>query len=216
MRLAEWRARMGPGHVVLVLMVAVGLLWLGWWGWGKYQEPRQYPYSLATSGGPPGYPVWVEDQIFGRWIRFSGGSVGEVSWEEPPSGGGILSLSGTPVPETWYARWFSFREQTFYELDMELPEDLEERVRRWYRAYSRSEGYRHTLLAGYSGDGRARLWWRVNCVTGIGCRDEDTRLFPIVREAQAEEVDGDPGRYRESTEWLIDKERMPADVEVPE
>ena len=211
MRLAEWRARMGPGHVVLLLMLAVGLVWLGWWGWGKYQEPRQYPYSLATSGGPPGYPVWVEDQIFGRWIRFSGGSVGEVSWEEPPSGGGILSLSGTPVPETWYARWFSFREQTFYELDIALPEDLEERVRQWYRDYPRSQHYQHMLLAGYSGDGRARLWWEVWC-GGPFCDEDEPLYFPIVREAQAEEVDGDAGRYEQRTQRRIELGRMPAEV----
>lgn len=160
--------------------------------------------------------MWVEDQVFGPWIRFSGGTVGEVSWGEPPSGGAILSLIGTPVPDAWHARWFSFRQQTFYELDIELPDDLEERVRQWYRAYSRSEGYRHTLLAGYSGDGRARLWWRVNCVTGIGCRDEETRLFPIVREAQAEEVDGDPGRYEQRTQRRIELGRMPAEVNSAE
>ena len=215
MSLAEWRGRLGPGHVVLLLMLAVGLVWLGWWGWGKYQEPRTYPYSIAISGGPDGWPVWVEDQIFWGAFSISGGSVSDRSWDEPPDGGKTAVLGDVPIPDRLTARWFSFREQTFYELDIALPEDLEERVRQWYRDYPRSQHYQHMLLAGYSGDGRARLWWEVWC-GGPFCDEDEPLYFPIVREAQAEEADGDPGRYTKRTAELREEGAIPADVEVPE
>ncbi|MCH8505467.1 MAG: hypothetical protein LAT50_14225, partial [Ectothiorhodospiraceae bacterium] len=63
-----------------------------------------------------------------------------------------------------------------------------------------------------SGDGRVRLWWRAMC-RGF-CGDEPVYL-PIIKEAVGTQAEGDPERYRESTEYHRNLNRIPPEPESP-
>jgi hypothetical protein len=56
-----------------------------------------------------------------------------------------------PAPSSVQARWFSYRTQTFYEIDLALP-DTDALLQQWYRDFPPSQ-YRHYLVAGFSGRG---------------------------------------------------------------
>ncbi len=171
-----------------------------------------YPYAVITGGGPDGWPAWVEELRFdGAWGPPVGGVGGDISWDEPPSRGGLAALGPLPVPRTMSARWFSHRTLTFYEIDLELPEDTEQRVRDFYREHPASD-YRHALMVGISGDGRVRLWWRAMCRGFCG---DDPAYLPIIKEAIGQQVDGDPARYANRTAQQRERGRIPPAPEPP-
>ncbi|MCH8503262.1 MAG: DUF2931 family protein [Ectothiorhodospiraceae bacterium] len=171
-----------------------------------------YPYAFITGGGPEGWPVWVEDLVFDESLRVPAGSIsGRSSWDLPPEGGKTAVMGPRPVPNSMSARWFSHRTLTFYEIDLELPEDTEERVHEFYRQHPPSD-YRHALMVGISGDGRVRLWWRAICRGFCG---DDPAYLPIVKEAVGQQKDVDPEKYRVWTEELRELGRIPPDPEPP-
>jgi hypothetical protein len=115
--------------------------------------PDRYPYDLAATGGPSGWPVFIEDVTFDdHWgMRFG---VVEGGFDIiPPTGGKTAVLGHLPVPKTLHARWFSHRNQTFYEIDLALPADLKQRLRKWFRQHPTKDFF-HTLVLGFAGDGR--------------------------------------------------------------
>lgn len=173
----------------------------------------RYNYVFATTGGPEGWPIWIESIVLDDRVHVPGGIVRSISWNEPPTRAGSSDLLGPQrLPTSLYARWFSFRSQTFYEIELDLPEAWKADAHEVYRQYRNNRRYRHHLLIGLSGDGRARLWWRSSC--GWLC-DDDPILIPIVEQAYAWEVDGDPSHYQQRTERRRELGRIPPEAEPP-
>ena len=170
-------------------------------------EPREYDFAVSVAGGPQGWPVWVEDITFdGTWSARGGslrGGYGHI-----PPGGGVVGISPKPAPSTVHARWFSFRTQTFYEVTFSLPEDLDDKLRQWYRDYPLDD-YNHTLIVGFSGKGEALAWWEAFCNTCNYDRSHDFST-PLIDNVQAEEVEGDPSGYRLQTQELVDEGSIPS------
>ncbi|WP_234261649.1 DUF2931 family protein [Halomonas sp. MCCC 1A11062] len=111
------------------------------------------------------------------------------------------------APTSVQARWFSYRTQTFYEIDLALP-DTDALLQQWYRDYPLPD-YRHYLMVGFSGRGEAKVWWRARC---RACGSDRSRDFhaPIVESAWAEEVVGDPATFRSQTQRRIDEGIIPS------
>ncbi|MCC5812119.1 MAG: DUF2931 family protein [Ectothiorhodospiraceae bacterium] len=171
-----------------------------------------YPYAVITGGGPDGWPAWVEELRFDGYVNIGGGSIGgRMTWDSPPDDGAITVMDYGSIPRTVYARWFSHRTLTFYEIHLELPEDTEQRMRKFYREHPASD-YRHALMVHISGDGRLRIWWRAMC-RGF-CRD-DPAYLPIVKEAVGEQIEGDPSRYANRTAQQRERGRIPPEPEPP-
>jgi len=181
------------------LVIGLGLLVLAALAVGYARGPRLYDYGTATVGGPYGWPVFVEQLIFdGRW-RVGVGILGGGFEEVPPRGGKLAASDPRPVPKTLHARWFSHRTQTYYEIDLTLPEDLEARVRRWYRRYPPPD-YLHFLVTGIAGDGRVYVWWSANCIRCPLYDHSQDFYEPLIPLAHGRVVEGDPNRYRAQIE----------------
>ena len=119
-----------------------------------------------------------------------------------------MGISPKPAPSTVHARWFSYRTQTFYEVILSLPEDLDAKLRKWYRDYPLDD-YNHTLIVGFSGKGEALAWWEAFCNTCNYDRSHDFST-PLIENVQAEVVEGDPSGYRLQTQESIDEGSMPS------
>ncbi|MCC5812117.1 MAG: DUF2931 family protein [Ectothiorhodospiraceae bacterium] len=199
-------ARISSIHHLLWLALLAALA-------GCASSPGQpYPYAVVTGSGPDGWPAWVEELTFDNSWRVAAGAIGgNPDWDIPPQSGKITVIGRGPVPRTMQARWFSHRTLTFYEIELELPEDTELRVRDFYRKHPASD-YRHALMVGISGDGRVRLWWRAMCRGFCG---DDPVYLPIIKEAVGTQAEGDPERYRESTEYHRNLNRIPPEPESP-
>src|SRR5690554_1422717 len=170
-------------------------------------EPRKYDFAVSVAGGPKGWPVWIESITFDdSWIARGGTSGG--GFDHIPPGGAIVGISPKPAPSTVHARWFSYRTQTFYEVILSLPEDLDDKLRKWYRDYPLDD-YSHTLIVGFSGKGEALAWWKAFCSTCNYDRSHDFHT-PLIENVQAEVVEGDPSGYRLQTQELVDEGSMPS------
>ncbi len=170
-------------------------------------EPREYDFAVSVAGGPKGWPVWVEDITYDDTWSSPGGTLGGGFDHDPP-GGAIAILGPKPAPSTVHARWFSYRTQTFYEVTFSLPDDLDDKLRQWYREYPLDD-YNHTLIVGFSGKGEALAWWKAFCSTCDYDRSHDFHT-PLIENVQAEVVEGDPSGYRLQTQELIDEGSMPS------
>ena len=159
-------------------------------------EPREYDFAVSVAGGPQGWPVWVEDITFDGTWNARGGSL-RGGYDHIPPGGGVVGISPKPAPRTVQARWFSFRTQTFYEVTLSLPEDLDDKLRKWYRDYP-LEDYSHTLIVGFSGKGEALAWWKAFCSSCNYDRSHDFHM-PLAEDVAAEVVEGDPTWYEDIT-----------------
>ena len=170
-------------------------------------EPLKYDFAVSVAGGPEGWPVWVEEVIFDQSWRVPAGGI-EHGFDQRPPIGGVAILGPKPAPSSVHARWFSYRTQTFYEVILSLPEDLDDKLRKWYRDYPLDD-YSHTLIVGFSGKGEALAWWKAFCSTCNYDRSHDF-YTPLIENVQAEEVEGDPSGYRLQTQELIDEGSMPS------
>ncbi|MCE8050232.1 DUF2931 family protein [Halomonas daqingensis] len=171
-------------------------------------EPSRYEFTLQTIGGPRGWPVWVEKLTFDHAWGAPVGGLSEGFDRDPPRGNRTAVL-GTylPAPQSIQARWFSYRTQTFFEIDLALP-DSDALLQQWYRDYPSSD-YRHTLVAGFSGEGEVYVWWRARCRACGGDRSRDFHA-PIVESAWAEEVEGNPDWYREHIQEYVNEGVFPS------
>ncbi|EPC04064.1 hypothetical protein L861_01795 [Litchfieldella anticariensis FP35 = DSM 16096] len=170
-------------------------------------EPRRYKFSLGANGGPTGWPVWVEELTFDHSWSSPVGNLGGGFDIRPPTGGKTAILAHpVAAPQSMQARWFSYRTQTFYEIDLELP-DTDALLRRWYREYPPSK-YEHDLIVGFSGQGEVYVWWQAWC-SECSDRSQDFHA-PIVESAYGEEAEGDPNWYLEQTQEYIDEGTMPS------
>ncbi|EWH01378.1 DUF2931 family protein [Halomonas sp. BC04] len=112
-----------------------------------------------------------------------------------------------PAPSSVQARWFSYRTQTFYEIELELT-DIDSLVHQWYREYPPPD-YRHVLVTGFSGEGEAFVWWWARC---RACGSDRSRDFhaPIVESAYGEVAEGDPATFRSQTQRRVDEGIIPS------
>ncbi len=173
---------------------------------GCSREPERYDFGVAVAGGPKGWPVWVEDVHFDdRW----GVPVGAIDsgYENTPPTGPVARMSPKPPPQKLFARWFSYRTQTFYEIHLALPEDMAQRVARWYRKYPWRD-YNHKLIVGLSGTGEAKVWWKAFCLPCDRDRSQDL-LATLIEGAQGQKVEGDPYPYVYQTTDYVDQGVIP-------
>ncbi|MCE8039380.1 DUF2931 family protein [Halomonas sp. MCCC 1A11062] len=171
-------------------------------------EPRRYDFAVQPVGGPTGWPIWVEELTFDHSWSARAGNISSGFEYRPPRVGGVNVLAHPmPAPSSVQARWFSYRTQAFYEIDLALP-DTDALLQQWYRDFPPSQ-YRHYLVAGFSGKGEVMVWWRASCKD---CGRDRSRDFhaPIVESAWAEEVVGDPATFRSQTQRRIDDGIIPS------
>ncbi|MGP4846042.1 DUF2931 family protein [Marinobacter sp. 1Y8] len=150
-------------------------------------------------GAPQHYDVWVErfelEASGVRHWRMPMGSVG-CCWKGPngPSGKGA---SMAPFPDYIGIQWFSFAEQKFYQRLFSLPKGLEEKMLE-HVTYTTSMGTysqpRRKLTIGAAPGGQIVLW----ISNRSGNEVEVARL-------QANEIEGDPSKYRVRTEEYLER-----------
>lgn len=169
-------------------------------------EPREYDFAVSVTGGPEGWPVWVEDVIFDQSWGVPAGGI-EYGFDQRPPRGGVAMISPKRAPNTVHARWFSYRTQTFYEVTFSLPGDLDEKLSQWYRDYPRDD-YIHTLIVGFSGKGEVLAWWEAFCNACDYDRSHDFHM-PLAEDIVAEVVEGDPGRYNVRTREYVEEGVIP-------
>ena len=170
-------------------------------------ERKTYEYTVIVSGGPSGWPVWVEEVTLNGDRRIPGGAISYGYDQAPPTGGRIV-IAPAPVPERVEARWFSHREQKFYEVSLPMPEEFSETVAEWFEDYPTPK-YGHYFIVGFSGKGQALAWWRASCRDCAG--DEDSGFAaPVIDESRAEAANGDPSGYQAQVQHYIDKGVIPA------
>lgn len=179
----------------IIARAAVSILFL-FMVTGCSSEARKYDFAVSVAGGPKGWPVWVEDITFDESWSTRGGSL-RGGYDHIPPGGGVVGISPKSAPSTVHARWFSFRTQTFYEVTFSLPDDLDDKLRQWYRDYP-PEDYSHTLIVGFSGKGEALAWWEAFCSTCNYDRSHDFHI-PLAESVVAKVVEGNPAWYEDIT-----------------
>ncbi|KPQ26882.1 MAG: Protein of unknown function (DUF2931) [Marinobacter excellens HL-55] len=161
-------------------------------------EPKTYDFAVQVAGGPERWPVWIEEVIFDDNWSARGGSK-ESGFNQRPPQGGIIVVDPKPAPTKVYARWFSYRTQTFYETTFQLPDDLDEKLDDWYSQYPRQDyQYMHYLVVGFSGKGEAIAWWKASC---LPCGRDRNQAFskPLIDKVSAKVVSGDADEYRART-----------------
>ncbi|MDI5985697.1 DUF2931 family protein [Halomonas sp. M4R5S39] len=189
-------------------MLSLTLLWGLITACSVESEPPRYEFAVKSNGGPSGWPVWVEELTFDDAWRAPAGSLSGGFDIRPPRGRKTVTLSRPmPAPSSLQARWFSYRTQTFYEIDLELPE-TGKLLRQWYRDYPASR-YLHSLIAGFSGQGEVFVWWHAWCRDCGNDRSQDLHA-PIVESAHANEAQGEPAWYYEQTQQYIDEDVIPS------
>jgi hypothetical protein len=150
--------------------------------------------------------VWVKQVEFDGTWAVGAGSLGG-GFDQRPPGGKVSIIYPKQAPRSVYAQWFSYRTQTFYEVTFLLPEDLDDKLRKWYRDYP-LEDYSHTLIVGFSGKGEALAWWKAFCSTCSYDRSHDFST-PLVENVKGEVVEGDPGRYNVRTGEHVERGTIP-------
>ncbi|MBT2788477.1 MULTISPECIES: DUF2931 family protein [unclassified Halomonas] len=170
-------------------------------------EPREYNFVISVAGGPTAWPVRVEELTFDNNWSAPGGIL-RGGFDDSPPGGAMVILSPKPAPKSVQARWYSYRTKTFHQIDLSLPEDFSDRVEELYEEFPQPH-YLHTLIVGFSGKGEALVWWEAFCLQCDQDRSQDFST-PIVENAQANVVEGDPSRYRSQTEQFISEGLFPS------
>ncbi|MCE8042843.1 DUF2931 family protein [Halomonas desiderata] len=194
----RWTTRLRPVLLLALLLLTAAC----------EAEPRHYDFSVQPVGGPTGWPIWVEELTFDHTWSARAGNISSGFEYRPPRVGGVNILAHPmPAPASVQARWFSYRTQTFYEIDLELP-DTDALLKQWYRDYPPSQ-YLHYLVTGFSGKGEVMVWWRAYCEA---CGRDRSRDFhaPIVESAWAEEVEGNPDWYREHIQEYVNEGVFPS------
>ena len=114
-------------------------------------EAKTYEYTVIVSGGPSGWPIWVEEVTLNGDRRIPGGAISYGYDQTPPTGSRVV-LDAAPVPQRVEARWFSHRTQRFFEVSLPMPEEFSETVARWFESYPTPD-YGHYFIVGFSGKG---------------------------------------------------------------
>ena len=178
---------------------------------------RSEPMIEATAINAQGF-VWIEYVEFdNRWAG-SGGNVGRGRCQGgeyvrprelgPPRVLGSASNSPLPVPNRAYFRWFNFSQQRYYEAlidDPSMPQrakDFAFSLRDWRR-------FKFSLVYDFPENGKVRLWLYGTDHKASIRIPEDKWIYTLLGTAQGFEIDGDPQRYKESTEQARQECRIP-------
>ncbi len=171
-------------------------------------ESPKYNFVISVAGGPTGWPVRLEELTFDNAWDAPGGILRGGFDQQPPGGALVVLSSPKTAPNSLQARWFSYGTETFYEIELSLPEDFSDRVDEWYQKYPEPK-YGHYLIVGFSGKGEALVWWEAFCSLCGYDRSEDFST-PIVENAQATVVEGDASQYRSQTEQFVNGGLFPS------
>lgn len=191
-----WIRRIGALSLAIVMLA------------GCSREPERYDFGVAVAGGPKGWPIWGEKVVFDDRWRVGAGAIDSGYERVPPKGKVSVLSNPRKAPQTIFARWFSYRTQTFYEIHLTLPDDMAQQVARWYRQYPRSD-YLHTLIVGLSGAGEAKVLWTAACMS---CEWRDfSKDFQatLIAGARGQKVEGDPYPYVYQTTDFVDQGVIP-------
>ena len=98
-------------------------------------QEKTYDYSFSEDGiGGKGWPTWGEYLIVNEAWRVPVGNLPGGTVDNIP----VSSQSGLgkkPIPQTLRARWFSYRNQTFYEATLTIPEEKQALIKQWFKQY---------------------------------------------------------------------------------
>lgn len=166
---------------------------------GCASSPKEdVPWSIRVAA-PKHYEVWVEEMFLEK--------TGERSWRQPigsvgccwrgargPSGKGA---GVAPFPELIFLHWFSLAEQKYYVKLIDVPPDLQERMRE-PAAYKTQvdvrSGPRHSMVIGLAPGGTVVVW----IMNQIGNEVEVMRM-------KASEGPGDPSDFTERTKGYLER-----------
>lgn len=164
---------------------------------GCASSPKEdVPWSIRIAT-PKHYEVWVEEMHLEK--------TGERSWRQPigsvgccwsgargPSGKGA---GVDPFPELIFLHWFSFAEQKYYVKLIEVPPELQERMREpapYKTQVDERSGPRHSMVIGLAPGGTVVVW----IMNQIGNEIEVMRM-------QASEGPGSPSDFTERTKGYL-------------
>ncbi|WP_428240848.1 DUF2931 family protein [Gynuella sp.] len=173
-----------------------------------------YDYGFAEGGiGGHGWPIWVEKLVFNEsWGVPVGNLSGQTEEDERPPFGTIASFNEIPLPHSAWARWFSYRNQTFYEITVGISKTKQEQIKQWFKQYPTTK-YSHTLSTGFAGQGEIQIWWTAMCIRPSCPKDHlEEHYFELIPRIPAIVAEGDPSQYRERTKGEIKDGTIPAEA----
>ncbi|AMQ90959.1 hypothetical protein ASQ50_09825 [Marinobacter sp. LQ44] len=157
------------------------------------------PWGIQVAA-PKHYDIWGVSMFLEK--------PGERSWRQPVgyvsccwkegergpwgSGGGV-----DPFPELIFLHWFSFAEQKYYVKLIEVPPDLQDRMREPVLVKTQTGERlvpRHTLVFGLAPGGTVVVW----------IRNQFGNVIEVMR-MQATEVPGDPDDFEAGTRNYLEK-----------
>lgn len=178
-------------------VLVIGMIFVAALASGCASSPKEdVPWSIRVAA-PKHYEVWVEEMFLEK--------TGERSWRQPigsvgccwrgergPSGKGA---GVEPFPELIFLHWFSFAEQEYYTKLIEVPPELQERMRApapYKTQVDVRSGPRHSMVIGLAPGGTVVVW----IMNQIGNEIEVMRM-------QASEGPGDPSDFTERTKGYL-------------
>ena len=204
-----------PHFAKTVLIIAV--MYLAAWSLTVAIKWRSEPMIEAMTINAQGF-VWVEHVEFDSQRAGSTGNAGGggcrggeyVRPRElgPPRIGGLASNSPMPLPKRALFQWFNFSQQRYYEAlidDPSMPQrakDFDFSLRDWRR-------FKFSLVYDFSENGKVRLWLYGTDYNALLMMATDYTVYTLLGTAQGYEIDGDPQRYKESTEKARQECRIP-------
>jgi hypothetical protein len=169
------------------------------------QEMAEYNLIFGSSAY-----VHVQEVILkngDRQLHSSGGGALGGGWKNPddpnslPSGGKIHILTGKQiVPQKAYARWFSYKEQKFYQATIEFPRNLQMVISEFANAFGENTS-EPAIIFGFSPDGKIKVSIDSSCSYTYEC-GKNTRIMQIA-SGHGVKADGNPSVYLPITKQLI-------------
>ncbi|WP_428243460.1 DUF2931 family protein, partial [Gynuella sp.] len=175
-------------------------------------QEKTYDYGFSEGGiGGEGWPVWGEYLIVNEAWQVPVGNLPGGTVDNIPVGS-QSGLGRKPVPKTLRARWFSYRNQTFYEVTVVILEARQTQIKQWLKQYP-TDRYLHELAVGFAGQGELQAWWTIFC-KAIDCPkgQPKTDHFELTPRTKAKVAEGDPSGYRDGTLSRIKDGRIPEEV----
>ncbi|AJQ93174.1 DUF2931 family protein [Gynuella sunshinyii] len=175
-------------------------------------QEKTYDYSFSEDGiGGEGWPVWGEYLIVNEAWQVPVGNLPGGTVDNIPVGS-QSGLGRKPIPETLRARWFSYRNQTFFEVTVAIPEAKQAQIKQWLKQYP-TDRYLHELAVGFAGQGELQAWWTIFC-KAIDCPKDQPKTdhFELTPRTTAVMAEGDPNQYYNTTRELIGEGSIPASV----
>ena len=178
------------------------------------RSANRYDYGFAEGGiGGNGWPIWVENLVINNaWGVPVGSLSGQTERDNRPPLGKTASLGLIPLPHTIQTRWFSYRNQTFYEVTIELSEAKQTQIKQWFQQYP-TKKYTHKLITGYAGQGEIQFWWNASCIHA-GCPEDhlERHYFELTSRTKATVVEGNASIHNAGTRQEVEMGFLPPEV----